>query len=183
MSVRSPYSLKSRGGSHRVWQQKRTQLPVPYKDFATENKAQTPGKKHSVKGIFVLTLTWTPQARNRVCQSLSKSTLTDEKLQEMWEICKCRLRISQFSTSSKYGNKFVPMIGYINTQKNFRVIGTLEGPARKPNPLGSNKITMLLLISPIICKWFSYFIAIPFFETFRVLGYSDPPFLFHQSVE
>ena len=40
-----------------------------------------------------------------------------------------------------YGNKFVPMIGYINTQKNFRAIGTLEGPARKPNPLGSNKIT------------------------------------------
>ena len=57
VSVRSPYSLKSRGGTRRVWQQKRTQLPVPYKDFATENKTQTPGKKHSVKGIFVLTLT------------------------------------------------------------------------------------------------------------------------------
>ena len=74
-------------------QQKRTQLPILCIDFATKNQTQTIRTKISVKGAFVSTFTWTPQARSRVCQFLSKSTLTVKKLQEMWEICKCQLRV------------------------------------------------------------------------------------------
>ena len=46
--------------SNLLWQQKRTQLPILTIDFATDNRTQT------LRNFFVLILTLTPQARNRL---------------------------------------------------------------------------------------------------------------------